>query len=255
LPLGLETYKKRCRFRQYEPIPERRNPRMTRSRRDIDARRGRRVRTRLTRVLALAVAGPVVMGSLAYAAGVGPVRRRVDEFFKGTAQLLDKADSSTDNFHLSPNPVGRGVLVMPLDDRGPRPASENNFEEDPVKTKKEKASSSIPGSKKKSEPTSKKGNNVSSSAESKEGKSETNPGGSKAADSDSALASNDGPEEDSEHDSDGSDSDHSGDDSSGSDDDSGEEDSGSGSDSGSDGSGEDDSGSGFSGSDSDSDED
>lgn len=212
---------------------------MTRSRRNIDARRGRRVRTRLTRVLALAVAGPVVMGSLAYAAGVGPVRRRVDEFFKGTAQLLDKADSSTDNFHLSPNPVGRGVLVMPLDDRGPRPASENNLEEDPVKTKKEKASSSIPGSKKKSEPTSKVGNNVSSSGESKEGKSETNPDGSKAADSDSALVSNHGPEGDSEHDSDGSDGDHSGDDSSGSDDDSGEDDSGSGS----------------SGSDSDSDED
>ncbi|HEV2906645.1 MAG TPA: hypothetical protein VGZ50_04960 [Actinomycetota bacterium] len=228
---------------------------MTRSRRDIDARRGRRVRTRLTRVLALAVAGPVVMGSLAYAAGVGPVRRRVDEFFKGTAQLLHKADSSTDNFHLSPNPVGRGVLVMPVDDRGPRPAAGDNLEEDRVKTKKEKASSSPSRSKKQSEPTSTKGNNVSSSRGSKEGKSETNPDGSKAADSDSALASNDRPEEDSEHDSDGSKGDHSGDDSSGSDDDSGEEDSGSGSDSGSDGSGEDDSGSGSSGSDSDSDED
>ena len=230
---------------------------MTRSRRNIDARRGRRVRTRLTRMLALAVAGPVIMGSLAYAAGVGPVRRRVDEFFKGTAQLLDKADSSTDNFHLSPNPVGRGVLVMPLGDRGPRPASGNDIEEDPVKTKKEKASSSTPKSKTKSEPTSKVGNSVSSSGESKEGKSETNPDGSKAADSDSALASNDGAEEDSEHDSDGSDGDHSGGDSSGSHDDSGEDShlGHSGSDSGSDGWGEDDSGSGSSGSDSDSDED
>lgn len=201
---------------------------MMRSRRDIDARRGRRVRTRLTRVFALAVAGPVIMGSLAYAAGVGPVRRGVNEFFKGTAQLLDKADSSTDSFHLSPNPVGRGVLVMPLDDRGPRLASANDLEEDPVKTKKEKASSSTPWSKK-SEPTSKKGH-VSSSGGSKEGKSETNPDESKAADSDSGLASNDGPEEDSEHDSDGSDTDHSGKGSSGSvDDDSGEDDSGSGS--------------------------
>jgi hypothetical protein len=193
---------------------------MTRSRRNIDARRGRRVRTRLTRVLALAVAGPVIMGSLAYAAGVGSVRRRVDEFFKGTAQFLDKADSSTDNFHLSPNPVGRGVLVMPLGDRGPRPASGNHVEEDPGKTKKEKASSSTLKSKTQSEPTSKVGNNVSSSGKSKEGKSETNPDGSKAADSDSALGSNDRPEEDSVHDSDGSD-DHWGDDSSGSDDDSG----------------------------------
>jgi hypothetical protein len=220
---------------------------MTRSRRNIDARRGRRVRTRLTRVLALAVAGPVIMGSLAYAAGVGSVRRRVDEFFKGTAQLLDKVDFSTDNFHLSPNPVGRGVLIMPVDDRGPRPASGNDLEEDRAKTKKENASSSSPKSKTQSESTSKKGNNVSSSGESKEGKSETNPDGSKAADSDSGLGSNDGPEEESEHDSDGSDSDHWGDDSSGSDDDPGDD-----SHQGHSGS---DSGSGSSGSDSDSDDD
>jgi hypothetical protein len=87
-----------------------------------DARRGRRVRTRVTRVLVLALAGPLMVGSIAYAAGVGPVRRRVDDFLKGTAGFFSKAESGRD-FHLSPNPSGQGVLVVPVDDRGPRAAS------------------------------------------------------------------------------------------------------------------------------------
>jgi hypothetical protein len=91
----------------------------------LDARPGRLVRTRLTRVLVMAVAGPVMAGSLAYAAGVEPVRRRVDEFLKGTAGLLRTAESSTRDFHLSPNPSGQGVLVMPLGDRGPRAPAQN----------------------------------------------------------------------------------------------------------------------------------
>jgi hypothetical protein len=104
------------------PIPEMRFL-MTNRKNTIDARPRRRVRTWLGRVLVLAVAGLVMAGSLAYAAGVEPVRRRVDEFLKGTAGLFKKAESSTKEFHLSPNPSGQGVLVMPLDDRGPRAAA------------------------------------------------------------------------------------------------------------------------------------
>jgi hypothetical protein len=115
------------------------------------ARRSRRVRSRLTRVLALAVAGPFIMGSLAYAAGVGPVRRHVNEFLKGTAKLFHKAESSTGDFHVSPNPVGRGVLVIPMDDRGPRPDSESGPERDPSQPKEGKASRSH-GHKQKTEP-------------------------------------------------------------------------------------------------------
>jgi hypothetical protein len=100
---------------------------MTNRKNKLDARRGRRVRTRLTRVLVMAVAGPVMAASLAYAAGVEPVRRRVDEFLKGTAGLLKTAESSTRDFHLSPNPSGQGVLVMPLGDRGPRPAPDHSM--------------------------------------------------------------------------------------------------------------------------------
>lgn len=92
----------------------------------LDARLGRRVRTRLIRVLVMAVAGTVMAGSLAYAAGVEPVRRRVDEFLKVTAGLFKTAESSTRDFHLSPNPSGQGVLVMPLGDRGPRPAADQS---------------------------------------------------------------------------------------------------------------------------------
>lgn len=91
-----------------------------------NARRSRRVRTRLSRVLVLAVAGPVMAGSLAYAAGVGPVRRPVDEFLKGTARFFRKAESSKGDFHLSPNPAGQGVLIMPGNDRGPKPSSEHD---------------------------------------------------------------------------------------------------------------------------------
>ncbi|HET6770204.1 MAG TPA: hypothetical protein VFH75_01020 [Actinomycetota bacterium] len=101
---------------------------MTNRKNKIDARLGRRIRTRLTRVLVMAVAGPVMAGSLAYAAGVEPVRRRVDEFLKGTAGLFRTAESSTRDFHISPNPSGQGVLVMPLGDRGPRPAAAHSTE-------------------------------------------------------------------------------------------------------------------------------
>lgn len=125
---------------------------MTRAKRTIDARRSRRVRTRLTRVFALAVVGPVMAGSIAYAAGVGPVRRRVDGFLKGTVRLLDEAKSSRGDFHLSPNPVGRGVLVMPIDDRGPRPVSENAGK-DSGRKKEEKSSPKAHDPKEKSAPT------------------------------------------------------------------------------------------------------
>jgi hypothetical protein len=118
---------------------------MRTTRSDINSRPGRRVRTRLTRLLAFAVAGPVMAGSLAYAAGVEPVRRRVDDFLKGTAGFFKKAESTQKEFHLYPNPSGHGVLVMPLDDRGPRAAARN-----PSKFKGNSKESSS-GSRKKSE--------------------------------------------------------------------------------------------------------
>jgi hypothetical protein len=125
---------------------------MTTAKRIIDARRSRRVRTRLTRVFALAFLGPVMAGSLAYAAGLGPVRRSVDEFLRRTARLLDEAGSSRRDFHLSPNPIGRGVLVVPLDDRGPRPASDSDRGRESPKSKRKKTSSSD-DAKGKSEPS------------------------------------------------------------------------------------------------------
>jgi hypothetical protein len=108
--------------------------------RDIDPRPGRRGRIRLTRLLALAVVGPLMAGSLAYAAGVEPVRRRVDEFLKGTAGLFTEAESSMEDFHLSPNPAGQGVLVMPVDDRGPRAAPRPDLQQSG--NQKERSSSS-----------------------------------------------------------------------------------------------------------------
>lgn len=125
---------------------------MTRAKRTVDARRSRRVRTRLTRVLALAVVAPLMAGSIAYAAGVEPVRRRVDEFLKGTARLLDEAESSKGDFHLSPNPVGGGVLVMPMDDRGPRPSSGKGRSHGSRNSKEKKTSPHGEG-KEKSEPS------------------------------------------------------------------------------------------------------
>ena len=149
-------------------------------------RRSRRVRSRLTRALALAVVGPLITGSLAYAAGVGPVRRRVDEFLKGTARLFDKAGSSTGEFHLSPNPAGQGVLVMPVDDRGPRPGSENAGQ-DSGKKKEEKSSPKAHDPKEKSAPTtaakSKEQKADSGSRQPNKPKSETSPNDANVSDS------------------------------------------------------------------------
>ena len=231
---------------------------MTRHQRYIDARRSRRVRTRVTRALALAVAGPLMAGSIAYAAGVGPVRRRVDDFLKGTARLLDQAESSTGEYHLSPNPVGRGVLVMPMDDRGPRPASETDREQDFLKSKTKKTSSSD-DEKVKSEAS--RSNSKESKSHEGGGKSEeasgTSSGDSKGAVSATGSGSGEGSDEAPENDSSGSDddsgegSDGSGTDNSG--EGSADSDDSSGSDSGSSGSddGGGDSGSGESGSGSD----
>lgn len=117
-----------------------------------NARRSRRVRTRFTRVLVLAVAGPVMAGSLAYAAGVDPVRHRVDEFLKGTAGFFRKADSAKGDFHVSPNPAGQGVLVMPVDDRGSRPSSEHENAPDLGNSKEKKSRSESEDSKETSLP-------------------------------------------------------------------------------------------------------
>lgn len=174
---------------------------MRSNRSDVDSRPGRRIRTRLTRVLAFAVAAPVMAGSLAYAAGVEPVRRRVDDFLKGTAGFFRKAESSRNEFHLSPNPSGQGVLVMPLDDRGPRAAARDAAKSNG--NSKESSSSS----KKKSEPDEREPKNAST------GSSVADPEDSKAKDTgeeESGSGESDDDRSGSDSGSDGGDHDHSG---------------------------------------------
>jgi hypothetical protein len=212
----------------------------------VDSRPGRRVRTRLTRLFALAVAGPLMAGSLAYAAGVEPVRRGVDEFLEGTAGFFRRAEASSKEFHLSPNPSGQGVLVMPLDDRGPRAARLNDRRK--VSGNSKEKDSHSDGSKASSDPQkvqTKEQSTNGTSVQSNGSKTKADEGKQTSAGLDSHAGSNDG-------DGGGQSVDESED---GSDDDSdeGSAGGGSGSHSGSDGGDDDDSGSGDSDSDSDDD--
>lgn len=166
-----------------------------------NARRSRRVRTRLTRVLVLAVAGPLMAGSLAYAAGVGPVRRPVDEFLKGTAGFFRKAESSKGDFHLSPNPAGQGVLIMPGNDHGPRPSSEHDNASGVGNSKDKKSRSDSEDSKETSRPEVKGSmNDTSDSGSEESGTDDSDSGSEESKEEESGTSTKDSKDSDSEPD-------------------------------------------------------